>query len=277
MRKIENKENIVDYIEQEIKLLKVQFSKYQEYLTDEFYQKIVEDLANDLDGEKIISITLANLAMKELSRIVNDGDINLELELVNDYRSKTQFLMRKLNIPTSVIKKIEEDVLMEAIETYDASCTFYVHILKCTKNKIESLKKNEKIKNEKSSKKDGLEKPTKVPGKEKLSFNDKLNVYITKKDIEKRKPSNLENDFRIIRPFIGDIKEPQLNKFIYLRYGYHDDIYFSLDDISNILNIDQEKAVSYYNMSLSLLKSGVDAAINQYLKQESSKIKKIEK
>lgn len=277
MRKIENKENIVDYIEQEIKLLKVQFSKYQEYLTDEFYQKIVEDLANDLDGEKIISITLANLAMKELSRIVNDGDINLELELVNDYRSKTQFLMRKLNIPTSVIKKIEEDVLMEAIETYDTSCTFYVHILKCTKNKIESLKKNEKIKNEKSSKKDGLEKPTKVPGKEKLSFNDKLNVYITKKDIEKRKPSYLENAFRIIRPFIGDIKEPQLNKFIYLRYGYHDDIYFSLDDISNILNIDQEKAVSYYNMSLSLLKSGVDAAINQYLKQESSKIKKIEK
>lgn len=277
MRKIENKENIVDYIEQEIKLLKVQFSKYQEYLTDEFYQKIVEDLANDLDGGKIISITLANLAMKELSRIVNDGNINLELELVNDYRSKTQFLMRKLNIPTSVIKKIEEDVLMEAIETYDASCTFYVHILKCTKNKIESLKKNEKIKNEKSSKKDGLEKPTKVPGKEKLSFNDKLNVYITKKDIEKRKPSYLENAFRIIRPFIGDIKEPQLNKFIYLRYGYHDDIYFSLDDISNILNIDQEKAVSYYNMSLSLLKSGVDTAINQYLKQESSKIKKIEK
>lgn len=277
MRKTENKENIVDYIEQEIKLLKVQFSKYQEYLTDEFYQKIVEDLANDLDGEKIISITLANLAMKELSRIVNDEDINLELELVNDYRSKTQFLMRKLNIPTSVIKKIEEDVLMEAIETYDASCTFYVHILKCTKNKIESLKKNEKIKNEKSSKKDGLEKPTKVPGKEKLSFNDKLNVYITKKNIEKRKPSYLENAFRIIRPFIGDIKEPQLNKFIYLRYGYHDDIYFSLDDISNILNIDQEKAVSYYNMSLSLLKSGVDTAINQYLKQESSKIKKIEK
>lgn len=277
MRKIENKENIVDYIEQEIKLLKVQFSKYQEYLTDEFYQKIVEDLANDLDGEKIISITLANLAVKELSRIVNDGDINLELELVNDYRSKTQFLMRKLNIPTSVIKKIEEDVLMEAIETYDASCTFYVHILKCTKNKIESLKKNEKIKNEKSSKKDALEKPTKVPGKEELSFNDKLNVYITKKDIEKRKPSYLENAFRIIRPFIGDIKEPQLNKFIYLRYGYHDDIYFSLDDISNILNINQEKAVSYYNMSLSLLKSGVDAAINQYLKQESSKIKKIEK
>lgn len=277
MRKIENKENIVDYIEQEIKLLKVQFSKYQEYLTDEFYQKIVEDLANDLDGEKIISITLANLAMKELSRIVNDGNINLELELVNDYRSKTQFLMRKLNIPTSVIKKIEEDVLMEAIETYDASCTFYVHILKCTKNKIESLKKNEKIKNEKSSKKDILEKPTKVPGKEKLSFNDKLNVYITKKDIEKRKPSYLENAFRVIRPFIGDIKEPQLNKFIYLRYGYHDDIYFSLDDISNILNIDQEKAVSYYNMSLSLLKNGVDIAINQYLKQESSKIKKIEK
>ena len=68
--------------------------------------------------------------------------------------------------------------------------------------------------------------------------------------------------------------QDRLHKVL-LKYGYHDDIYFSPDDISNILNIDQEKVANYYNMSLSLLKKGTDAFINQYIKQEASKIKKV--
>ena len=220
-----------------------------------------------------MSITIANLTRKELSRIVNEGNVDLEIKLVNDYRSKTRFLMRKLNIPNTVIKKIEEDVLIDAIENYDASSTFHVYILRCIKNQVEALKHKEK--KEIQNKEDKQNNQNKQK-KQSLSFGEKLNEYINKNGIKKREPLYLENAFRIVKPFMDEIEEPQFNKFIYLRYGYHDDIYFSLDDISNILNIDQEKVANYYNMSLSLLKKGTDVFINQYIKQETSKIKKIE-
>lgn len=265
--KMENKKDILDCIKQEINLSKKEFSKYQEYLSEEFYQNVVDELINNLEDGKTMSITIANLTRKELSRIVNEGNVDLEIKLVNDYRSKTQLLMRKLNIPNTIIKKIEEDVLIDAIENYDASSTFHVYILRCIKNQVEALKHKEKkeIQNKEDKQK-----------RQSLSFGEKLNEYVNKNGIKKREPLYLENAFRIVKPFMDEIEEPQFNKFIYLRYGYHDDIYFSLDDISNILNIDQEKAANYYNMSLSLLKKGTDAFINQYIKQEISKIKKIE-
>lgn len=264
---MENKKDILDCIKQEINLSKKEFSKYQEYLSEEFYQNVVDELINNLEDGKTMSITIANLTRKELSRIVNEGNVDLEIKLVNDYRSKTQLLMRKLNIPNTIIKKIEEDVLIDAIENYDASSTFHVYILRCIKNQVEALKHKEKkeIQNKEDKQK-----------RQSLSFGEKLNEYVNKNGIKKREPLYLENAFRIVKPFMDEIEEPQFNKFIYLRYGYHDDIYFSLDDISNILNIDQEKAANYYNMSLSLLKKGTDAFINQYIKQEISKIKKIE-
>lgn len=265
--KMENKKDILDCIKQEINLSKKEFSKYQEYLSEEFYQNVVDELINNLEDGKTMSITIANFTRKELSRIVNEGNVDLEIKLVNDYRSKTQFLMRKLNIPNTIIKKIEEDVLIDAIENYDASSTFHVYILRCIKNQVEALKHKEKkeIQNKEDKQK-----------RQSLSFGEKLNEYINKNGIKKRDPLYLEKAFKIVKPFMDEIEEPQFNKFIYLRYGYHDDIYFSLDDISNILNIDQEKAANYYNMSLSLLKKGTDAFINQYIKQEISKIKKIE-
>lgn len=265
--KMENKKDILDCIKQEINLSKKEFSKYQEYLSEEFYQNVVDELINNLEDGKTMSITIANLTRKELSRIVNEGNVDLEIKLVNDYRSKTQFLMRKLNIPNTIIKKIEEDVLIDAIENYDASSTFHVYILRCIKNQVEALKHKEKkeIQNKEDKQK-----------RQSLSFGEKLNEYINKNGIKKRDPLYLEKAFKIVKPFMDEIEEPQFNKFIYLRYGYHDDIYFSLDDISNILNIDQEKAANYYDMSLSLLKKGTDAFINQYIKQEISKIKKIE-
>lgn len=265
--KMENKKDILDCIKQEINLSKKEFSKYQEYLSEEFYQNVVDELINNLEDGKTMSITIANFTRKELSRIVNEGNVDLEIKLVNDYRSKTQFLMRKLNIPNTIIKKIEEDVLIDAIENYDASSTFHVYILRCIKNQVEALKHKEKkeIQNKEDKQK-----------RQSLSFGEKLNEYVNKNGIKKREPLYLENAFRIVKPFMDEIEEPQFNKFIYLRYGYHDDIYFSLDDISNILNIDQEKAANYYNMSLSLLKKGTDTFINQYIKQEISKIKKIE-
>lgn len=102
---MENKKDILACIKQEVNLSKKEFSKYQEYLSEEFYQKVVDDLINNLDDGKTMSITIANLTRKELSRIVNEGNVDLEIKLVNDYRSKTQFLMRKLNIPNTVIKK----------------------------------------------------------------------------------------------------------------------------------------------------------------------------
>lgn len=268
--KMENKKDILDCIKQEINLSKKEFSKYQEYLSEEFYQNVVDELINNLEDGKTMSITIANLTRKELSRIVNEGNVDLEIKLVNDYRSKTQFLMRKLNIPNTIIKKIEEDVLIDAIENYDASSTFHVYILRCIKNQVEALKHKEKKEIQNKEDKEDKQK------RQSLSFGEKLNEYINKNGIKKRDPLYLEKAFKIVKTFMDEIEEPQFNKFIYLRYGYHDDIYFSLDDISNILNIDQEKVANYYNMSLSLLKKGTDAFINQYIKQEISKIKKIE-
>ena len=196
--------------------------------------------------------------MKRLAEFVHDGDIELEIVLIEEYLSKARFILDKKKID----RKLDETVVMKAIETYQGNKMFSLHILDCAKEMIKSEQQEEPKMNQ-----------SKDLEKKQISFTETVEQYVQNNNIEKCAPTYLENSFKILSTFMHlNDKDSLFNQFIYLKYGYYHDIYFSQQDIATILNISNEEVSKYYKESLILQKDTLNQVIShitnaQYVKK----------
>lgn len=233
------KMNIQKIVEVIVEKTKKQYSKYNEYLPKNFYDELQRKLPSYYSSDMTVSpdvelkITASNLLLKELSKQVRNGNFEVEIELVNDYKGILRWIMIKKNIADEIYLKKGEDILMKAIETYEGNKTFLVHLYNCVKV---------------DCKNDIKENP----------IDKKIIRYIEKEE-DYAEPNYLDlvgKELDIIN-YISK-NDNMLYQFIYLKYGYKFNRYFTLIDIAEILNISMDKVKKYYKDSLTVLKDVVD-------------------
>ena len=262
------------------------YSKYRNYLDAEFYQSVYDALSNEESISYASMMIINKMVLKRLCDFVRDGDIDLEIDLLSDYDMITTTIMQKKKI--EITQEIKESILINALETYQGDNIFSIHILDCIKRMNDPSKKHT-IKEQVEEKEDtpiiiDINKEKNIIKEnnnseisdseviENVSFIDIVNNYIDENDLTSSNPNYIEDTFRKLSIFIGlDSDDILFKKFIYLRYGYHHDIYFQLDDISKILNISRDEVLEYYSKSMDLMKEALDIALNNVFKYDVKK------
>lgn len=259
MGKKESKQSISDVCNRIVEKCKNKYEEYHMYLSHEFYEKLKTTLptyysaSSGISADIYLMIVADNLILKELGMLCKNGEIDLEISLIERYSNRLYFIMKKMGHTYEEYQKDGENILIKAIETYDGEKIFENHILNCIRN----FGKNENIlKTNKNNEKENL-----IYLEETIA--DKVKKYLNQNQIEKRTPNYLETLCHHVN--IVDIVEDNgvWKEFLYLKYGFYEDIYFTFKEISVILNIDIEEIKRYYHNSLLLLKEITNQYINK--------------
>lgn len=226
--------------------LKQKYAKYDIYLEDKFYddlvkEEIVIDPNSDINVDVQTKIFLNNQILKELCKQAKD-DFDLEVKLVDYFKPIVNIILRKYNFKN--IDNIRDDILMDTLESYDGKINFYIYLTKIIKKY--------------------------APTRKIESIDNKIAKYLKNNLVDKQNADDFEIKFK------ENIKVEQLKNidqnlkyFIYLKYGYYKNIYFSLKDISNILKLDYFEVNSLYVESIALIKENIND--NNLLEKKLSK------
>ena len=259
MKTKDNEKLLLKITEKVIEKSKQKYSKYEEYLNDKFYNDLKKQLPTYYNLDKNVApdvylkLIADNLTIKHLSKFASKGNLDIEIDFVEDYKSILRWIMSKKHIKDEIYNEKAEDILSDAIKTYHESDskTYLIHIYNCVKEKL-----NDKIDDD--------------------TIDKKLDRYFDKKEIEPRKPEYLElvaHELDIISYISKGDKI--LNQFIYLKYGYYLDIYFNLSEISEILNLEMNKVNKYYKDSLIVLEDVVDLYLEEQYNEKFVHAKKL--
>lgn len=69
----------------------------------------------------IYSLILDDMIMKKLCKLCIEGNIDLEIEIIEDNKVIAEFILRKLHVEMNA-----EDLIMETIENYDGTKSFRI-------------------------------------------------------------------------------------------------------------------------------------------------------
>lgn len=284
MKKKQKKKQTFEFIDELIEQLKMKNQQYSSYLTDEFYMHVynqltkIDDLSPSTCSEK-----MDNLVNKELTRLIREGNIDLEIQLIEENRSKVAFFMKKMGITGPDFHHVVEDYIMKAIESYQGEQLFSLYVIQCIKENLHRKntsnqteikkevieeKKHENISSLKNEETNIVINQEKQDSKNLQSFSSLVNQYIKDEKIKKDKPTILENMFQTLVNLSSFDQEKEFLQFIYLKYGYHDGFFFSLEDIGKMLNLNEQDLSSYYIESLTLLKKAINQAMSFVLEFE---------
>lgn len=226
------------------------YGYYTNYLGENFFEELfntffnIYDFENGINSEISFMIYLKNQLNKRLTDIINAGNIDLEIELIDKYSNLLNYIILKMNIENKIINR--EDILITAIENYDGNKFFSLHIVEIVKNKTRtsSLKTSSIMSEEHISNFDSVI--------EKYLSNNKFLTFSELSYLD-----NLLNQFNIITKTSSD----NLRKYIYLKCGYYKGFCFNDNVISNILSLSKKEVKKLHQESLILLKE----IINNYI------------
>lgn len=233
-----------------------EYEKYLKYLPQNFIQEVYRDFIKiysyecGINPDVYFDLYLQNQVNKELCEQIKQGNIDLEIELIDKYMHILDYIIRKSEYCDTIDR---EEVIITAIETYDGKKMFSSHIFNVFKNS----QKN----------RTHIEKPK--------SFKETIDEYVSKNKINSVITTYLDMlfiKFNVIEYIDDDI----LKKYAYLKYGYYNNIYFSNDDIVKILNIDKSSIYLMYKKCLDLLKQllneNIDLIVKLYFNDKQLKI-----
>lgn len=216
------------------------FSKYlpPEFIEEE-YIKFCDNynIENGINPEIYFGLYIQNIINYELCMKCSNS-IELEIELIDKYMPILEFLIRKLKITKQLDK---EGILIKAIDAYDGTKLFSLHILDVLRKTINPE----------------LEK------RGDISFDEEINDYIDNNKLSLGNLTYLDNLFIKLNVF-EKIVDENLRKYAYLKFGYFNH-YFIDSDIMKILNIENEKIKSMYERCLILLKEVINDQIEMLL------------
>lgn len=250
--------------------LKNIYKKHEEYLPYELYDKMILEVLScynedmHLNFEIYLFIELENRILKELCLLATAGNIDIEVDLIDKYYFKLRYILDKMHL--SYNEKEKEDILITSIETYKGEKIFSLHILQVIREKIqkEILKTN----NDETVLDNNSENINRknVSNNMDQILNDLINNFTIDEKLIKEETfvEYIFNKFNLIE--LVDMNDENFYKFVYLKYGYYNNTYFSINDIAIILNIKVTDAKKYYAKSLDLLKGFINEKIDEIQK-----------
>ena len=154
-----------------------------------------------------------------------------------------------------------EEVLIKAIESYDGTKLFSLHI-------VETIRK------------EFLESNNRPPVENKRKKLDQSisNYLALKKDTE-NKPTYI---YSLVKEFgiINYTEDDDWKKYIYLRFGYFENKHLKTKAISDIIGISQKRCIDLYKNTLLKLKEVLNTKINDiptFNYEDNKKLIKIKK
>lgn len=244
-----------------IYFLKEKYKKYAQYLPDNLYDEIILEVVTKYDKDMGVNPELYLLIeteiriLKILCLLAYEGNIDLEIDLMDQYLNRLNLILNKMNLNFS--EKEKEDILISSIESYKGEKLFSLHMVKVVKSKIKNtlLKQNVVESNLETSENYIVQ-----------SFEDRIANLLSNKEL-------VENVIYIEEIFsrfnlleLINVNDEVFYKFVYLKYGYYNNIYFSINDIAIILNIKVSDAKKYYINSLNLLKQVINKKVDEIFK-----------
>lgn len=136
-----------DYERQKLVSLNlIKYSEYADYLSSDFFNTLLIEFASYYNSESGISkdvllkIFIKMKVQQKLSKEIRNGDIELEIKLIDKYKKLTDSIITKLNIAPDKIDS--EAILIKALEEYNTDKIFSLYIL----DKIKEELNKDKIK-----------------------------------------------------------------------------------------------------------------------------------
>lgn len=121
----------INMIRTVIDRVKSKYKDFLKYIKSSYFKILKEELKdiplNSLEiNPNIYLMTVAeNVVVRELCKKCKEGNIDLEIAMVEKYRDLTNFIIRKKEIGD---KAKADDVIISAISSYDGKCSFSLHI-----------------------------------------------------------------------------------------------------------------------------------------------------
>ncbi len=228
-------------------------------------RQAIDEMPSDLDSNPDFYVSF--LAERKLFIKLKDeilaGNIELEILLVERYLSTAKFQLRQLKYLEDDSNKVAEDAIIYCIENYSGESGFKSAILKSLKKIIRD--KEDKIKGQSTvefnatSTSEDVDLPAtdlnQLSSSLEASNKTVTELALPADDIV-RMPNQLELLIRTVDILhLVPIDDELYLKFISLKYGYYENQYYNLDEISQILNISLEQSIKYYQDSLNYLKN----------------------
>lgn len=131
-----------------IPTLNNKYNEYLGYLPKNFIEKVISEkitsynketgtspeIQLELEVEKSISSYLSNL--------VNHGNIELEIALIDKYYKTANIVLRKMEMQYQVTQNELEDMILDGIKSYDGqTISLDLHVVRVVKEKLKSENK----------------------------------------------------------------------------------------------------------------------------------------
>ena len=265
---MEQKDNTIYFnklIPSLIKYFLKEYDCYRNYLSKDFFEGELEKFEKEYSvdcgvcPEVLFKILIKNSVLKNLAEHVKEEDINLEIQLIDEYTPLTNLIISKMKLENFGINN--EEVLIKAIESYDGTKLFSLHI-------VETIRK------------EFLESNNRPPVENKRKKLDQSisNYLALKKDTE-NKPTYIDS---LVKEFgiINYTEDDDWKKYIYLRFGYFENKHLKTKAISDIIGISQKKCIDLYKNTLLKLKEVLNTKINDiptFNYEDNKKLIKIKK
>lgn len=126
----------------------IKYNEYASYLSSDFFNTLLTDFTNYYNLESgvskdvLLKIFIKMKVQQKLSEEIRNGDIDLEIKLIDKYQTLTDNIIAKLKITPNMIDS--EAVLIKALEEYNTGRIFSLYILdkikeELNKDKIEEF------------------------------------------------------------------------------------------------------------------------------------------
>lgn len=212
------------------------------------------------------------LALREL---ISEGDIDLEIAVIDQFMPIGRMLIRKLGYKEDDIDNKVETAITQAIENYPGNDGFKSTILKELKDIVRG--KKEEVPIEEVASTNGQSIESLASKKLEVKEEDNMDVPVSQIPLGKEQSLIIPND-GIVRPptsldqllanidilKVAPLGDDVYIKFLALKYGHYDGQFFSLEEISEILLIPKEKVRDYYLQSLQFVKDWFGLQLDRY-------------
>lgn len=210
-----------------------------------------------------------------LRKLILEGDIDLEIAVIDQFMPIGRMLIRKLGYKEDDIDNKVETAITQAIENYPGNDGFKSTILKELKDIVRG--KKEEVPIEEVASTNGQSIESLASKKLEVKEGDNMGVTVSQLPLGEEQSFIIPND-GIVRPptsldqllanidilKVAPLGDDVYIKFLALKYGHYDGQFFSLEEISEILLIPKEKARDYYLQSLQFVKDWFGLQLDRY-------------
>lgn len=268
MLKTTNSKLICQYIKE--------YQDYYQYLDEQFFEETYTKFLNTpnivvgINRDVYFGIYLRNQVDFELCKLARNGNIDLEIQLIDRYTPILNMILSKLQWEL----QDKEGIIILAIETYDGEKMFSQHILRVLRNPDMFQAKTDEFSN--------IEEHTNnqiSPINE--NVDEPIESFLENSTLVSCELTDIETLFINLK-VIYFIKDEKLKKYAELKYGYHNNVFFSNSDIAQILDSEMNEIIKMnkecLNILLNVINKSIDMAIlltdqfnsgKQYLKIDS--------